>query len=343
MSKKSGFLRHITVTQDDDGQRLDRWLKRVAPDVPYVLVQKLLRKGQIRIDGKRVKPDTKLVAGQSVKIPPVAKLDDQHSKRGLKELQIISSEDEDFIRSLVIHDDGDVIALNKPAGIPVQGGTNIKRHIDGLLDVLVNKEGVRPRLVHRLDKDTSGILLLARSSQVAKKLGAVFKDRDVKKIYWALVSPVPNMREGTIRAPLIKAGGPDKEKMIVDEEFGKTAFTDYVVLENVGEQMAFVAFWPRTGRMHQIRVHAQMMGTPVLGDWKYRLEGEEAAELRGQFAGIEHARRLHLHAHRITLKHPTQKDWLDISAPLPEDLATSWKRFGFDPNYKGDPFIDGKF
>ena len=319
-------VRHITVTEDDDGQRLDRWLKKNMGDTPYSLVQKLIRKGQLRVDGKRAKGDTKLKAGQDVRIPPV-----QEKPEG--EARVLKEKDIEFIKSLVIYDDGDVIALNKPAGLSVQGGSKIKFHIDGMLDGLTNKTGVRPRLVHRLDKDTSGVLLLARSSKVAKELGNMFKGRDIKKIYWALVAPTPEKHEGTIRAALIKSGGANKERMTVDNKEGKKAVTEYAVIEHAMEQAAFVAFWPRTGRTHQIRVHAELLGSPILGDEKYGAEHEA-------IAGVDTASRLHLHAQRIICQHPTRKGTLDIQAPLPPELKKSWKALGFSSSHKSDPFAD---
>ncbi len=316
----------MEVQEDDDGQRLDRWLKKRVPDIPYGLAQKLIRKGQFRVDGKRVKADTKLAAGQSVRIPPV-----EDKPKGAKPK--LSEEDAQFIRSLVIHDDGDVIAINKPYDLPVQGGTKVRRHVDGMLDALVDEKGVRPRLVHRLDRETSGVLMLARSGKVAKALGYAFKERGVKKIYYAIVTPTPEMHEGSIKAPLVKAGGPNRERMVVDEKEGKFALTDYTVLEHAAQRAAFVAFWPRTGRTHQIRVHAELMGCPVLGDNKYRGDVEP-------LEGLDTADRLHLHAARIICKHPTQKGMLDIRAPLPKELKKSWKALGFNSSYKDDPFGD---
>lgn len=325
-------VRIIKVREDDDGQRLDRWLKRVAPDLPYVLVQKLLRKGQIRIEGKRAKPDTKISAGQEVRLPP--REFEKKKKKGP------SAEDEAFIRSLVLYEDEHVIALNKPHGLATQGGTRQEKHIDGMLDALADKEGVKPRLVHRLDKDTSGVLLLARSAKIAKKLGEAFKGRDVKKIYWALCTPAPEVREGTIKAPLAKAGGLNKERMKVDEEDGKMAITDYMVVDQALNDVAFMAFWPRTGRTHQIRVHAELMGCPIIGDPKYKqqVEKEHAHEADVDVQALQLSKRLHLHAQRLVLFHPGRKGILDVSAPLPPDLAKSWKALGFDTKLAHDPF-----
>lgn len=337
MSEKTGALRLITVKDDDDGQRLDRWLKRHVPDMPYVLAQKLLRKGAIRVDGKRAKTDTRLSGGQEVKIP-------SFETGGVKSegRRKPSAEDAAFIRSLIIYEDADVIALNKPHGIATQGGTNQKKHIDGMLETLKDKEGVVPRLVHRLDKDTSGVMLLARSAKAARELGFLFKGRDVRKIYWAIVSPAPEAFEGTIKAPMAKAGGVGREKMVVDEEEGKYAVTEFAVLENADREAAFVAFWPRTGRTHQIRLHAQVMGTAILGDGKYKLiKDPESKRPDIDLAGVEIARRLHLHAHRLILPHPTKHGkTLDITAPLPPELVKSWRALGFNPKYKGNPFAD---
>lgn len=320
-------VQHITVAADDDGQRLDRWLKKRLPELPYRLVQKLIRDGQLRVDGKRAKADTRLKEGQQVRVPPVAE-----KQRGEKAK--LGDKATAFMKSLVIYDDGDVIAINKPHGLASQGGTNTHHHVDGLLDALKNREGVRPRLVHRLDRDTSGILLLARSAKVAKELGDSFKGRNIKKIYWAIVAPVPEEHEGTIRAPVGKGLGKDKERMVVDTtEEGKKAYTDYVVLEQTGNDAAFVAFWPRTGRTHQIRLHAEVMECPIVGDDKYGGAQEN-------IAGMALADRLHLHARRIICPHPTKKGMLDITAPLPSDLHKSWKALGFSPNLKGDPFKD---
>ena len=342
-------VRKITISDDEDGQRLDRWLKKTVPELPYGLAQKLIRKGQLRVDGKRAKADTKLVAGQEVRIPPT-----EGKKQRSDNKPKLSHEDREFIKSLVIHDDGDVIALNKPAGLAVQGGTNTTRHIDGMLDAFTGEDGVRPRLVHRLDKDTSGVLLLARSAKVAKALGAAFKGKDIKKIYYALVSPTPDPYNGAIRAPLLKAGGGNKERMVVDDKKGKKALTEYRMVEHTGANIAFVAFWPRTGRTHQIRVHAEVMGCPVLGDHKYRgrKAGAQFGRVKQHGSGsdvltgvagledVEYADRLHLHAARIVLKHPMRKGELNIFAPLPRELVKSWKAFGFNSNYTEDPFAD---
>lgn len=317
----------ITVCEDDDGQRLDRWLKKNVPQLSYVLAQKLVRKGQIRVDGKRAKGDMKLTSGQAVRIPPVdvSKVKSAPSAKP-------SKADADFIRSLVIYDDGEILAFNKPHGLAVQGGSKTRRHMDAYFPALKNDKGVAPRLVHRLDKDTSGLLLTARSAAAAKALGEMLKKRQVKKIYLAVTVGVPELREGTVKAPLVKgAKGAGKEKMHIDAKDGKTALTDYIVLDHAHDQAALVAFWPRTGRTHQIRAHAAYMGCPVLGDRKY---GGSAAVIEG----MDLPGRLHLHALRVICKHPFQKGDLDISAPLPADLKKSFKILGFPTRFKHDPF-----
>ncbi len=329
-------VRMIIVKEDDDGQRLDRWLKRVVPDMPYVLAQKLMRKGAIRIDDKKAKPDSRLQAGQEVRIPPF----ETGGARSEMNKKKITEDDVIFMRSLVIYEDEDVIALNKPHGLATQGGTNMRRHVDGLLDVFKDKEGVKPRLVHRLDKDTSGILLLAKSAKCARELGFIFQGRDVRKIYWAIVTPTPEFIEGTVKAPLAKSTG-NYEKMVIDEDEGKFAVTEYAVLENALRAAAFVAFWPRTGRTHQIRVHAaEAMGCSILGDHKYKaVKDEESKLIDADLDGMRIADRLHLHARRVILPHPMQRGkTLDITAPLCPELVKSWKSFGFNHKNKQDPF-----
>jgi 23S rRNA pseudouridine955/2504/2580 synthase len=317
---------HIEVTEDENNQRLDRFLQKHLKGTPFGLLQKLMRKGQIRVDSKRVKASTRLEAGQKVRIPPIEARENKAPK--------LSDKDAEFIRSLVIYNEGGIIALNKPAGIATQGGTGIKRHIDGMLDALTNKDGVRPRLIHRLDKDTSGVLLLAGSADIARDMGKIFSGRDIRKIYWALTVPAPEMNNGEIRAPLLKAGGAGNEKMVVDAE-GQPATTLFDIVERAHKQLAFVAFWPRTGRTHQIRVHAAHMGCPIVGDGKYG--GQEA-----YIEGIDHVRRVHLHARAIRFTHPKTKKLLQIDAPLADDLVKSWKSFGFDVNSRYNAFDDIK-
>ena len=330
----------ITVEKDDDGARFDRWIRKAVPEIPYVLIQKLIRKGAFKIDGKKAKGETKLGAGQVVRVPPV-NVGKPRSSFNTKQDRLTDA-DKAFIRDLIIYQDDDIIALNKPHGLAVQGGTKTERHIDRLLPALKNADDIAPRLVHRLDKDTSGILLLARSALAAKKMGALFKGREIRKIYWALVHGVPDPKEGSIKAPLLKAGGLNKERMIVDTEEGKYALTEYVVMDHAHKHAAFVAFWPRTGRTHQIRVHAEVMGHPIVGDGKYagRDQLNERGELPERVEELQEMRQLHLHAHRLIFKHPMSGKRIDLKAPLPPELQKSWKKMGFETNTKHDPFED---
>ena len=321
-------VRHIKVPQDDDGQRLDRWLKKNVEEVSFVMAQKLIRTGQIRVDGKRAKPDTRLVAGQEIRLPPMDERPEKIDGYRLREV------DAEMIIKAVIYDDGEILAISKPPGIASQGGMNIERHIDGMLEALTNKDGIKPRLVHRLDKDTSGVLLLARSAETARRLGKMFQGRDMKKIYWAVTAPAPMEMEGEIKAPLRKGtDGPEKDRMIVDPKEGQRAYTNFEVMEVASNKAAFVAFMPKTGRTHQIRVHAAHMGFPLLGDEKY---GERKMAIEGP--GIPN--RLHLHARSLQFKHPYTKKLLKLTAPLPDDLARSWDAFGFQKKPDREPFAD---
>lgn len=318
-------VQHIKISQDDDGQRLDRWLKKNVEEMSFVMAQKLIRTGQIRVDGKRVKPDTRLEAGQEIRLPPMDERPEKQDGYRLRE------DDAEMIIKAVLYDDGEILAINKPAGIATQGGMNIERHIDGMLEALITKDGVKPRLVHRLDKDTSGVLLLARSADMARKLGKMFQGRDMRKIYWAITCPPPSDAEGEIKAPLIKGThGPDKDKMIVDEKEGQKAYTNYEVMEIAGRQAAFVAFMPKTGRTHQIRVHAAHKGFPLLGDKKY---GQQAA-----IEGPGITQRLHLHARSLEFRHPVTGKTLKLQAPLAADLAKSWDALGFSKKPDHEPF-----
>lgn len=324
----SNDIRHFTVHEDDDGQRLDRWLKKHIPRTPYALLQKMVRTGQVRVDGKRAKTDTRLVAGQDVRLPPA------EEKTG-KITFAPKQGDKEFLESITLFDDGQVLVFNKPYGLPVQGGPNITRHLDGMLATLRNLKGVQPRLIHRLDRDTSGVLVCGRSLAMTSALGTMFAGRDVKKIYWAVVSPAPAKDSGTIDAALIKGEGPRKEAMVIDNKNGKSSQTQYRVIERtLDNRAAFVAFWPRTGRMHQIRVHtSDGLGCPILGDEKYG--GMSPVIDEYHLDG-----RLHLHAARLIFKHPKSGEILDIQAPLPDDLRETFIKLGFNPSYDGDPFPD---
>lgn len=300
-----GDVRHIDVARDDHGQRLSRWLKKNAPDMPFGLIQKLLRTGQIRVDGKRAKPDQKLEAGQSIRLPPVETRDKAESYRP-------GEKDAAMLRAAVLYDDGDILAIDKPAGLATQGGTGLARHLDAMLPVLASREGVVPRLVHRLDRETSGVLLLARSAEMARRLGALFAEKDMRKTYLALCAPAPRAVRGEIDAPLAKGkSGGNTEKMIADAEDGQAALTLYEVLAQ-SEVAAAVAFRPRTGRTHQIRVHAAYAGFPLAGDRKYG----GATSL----SDTQRIARVMLHAARLSFQHPLTGETLRIEAPVPADM-----------------------
>ncbi len=323
--------RIVKVPLADDGQRLDRWMKKAVPEVPYGLAQKLIRKGAIKIDGKKAKGDARLLAGQMVRIPPVE--DRPEREKTVKEL---SWQDQEFIRSLVLYDDGDVIAFNKPAGLASQGGGGVEWHIDAYFPALADVYEQIPRLIHRLDRDTSGVLLCARSADAVRRLGKAFKDRRAKKTYWAITLPAPVQNDGLINAPIAKPDGPHKDRMVI-EKGGQLALTDFSVVERASKRAAFVAFQPRTGRTHQIRVHAaDVLKCPVMGDEKY---GGSASWLDGM--GDSLARRLHLHARQLVVAHPTENDkMITLVAPLPDDLRQSWQALGFDPDSRVSPFKD---
>lgn len=313
-------VQSLTVSADDDDIRLDRWFKRHFPAVKHGRLEKLLRTGQVRVDGGRVKASTRLAQGQTVRVPPISERADP-AKKGKND--DVSAEDRNWIRSLVLHSDGDVIALNKPPGIAVQGGRKVSRHIDGLLSALVDSGEERPKLVHRLDRDTSGVLLIARRAGVAASLGEVFHSRRARKIYWALVAGVPRPREGTVDAPLSKKADSDGREMVVtDFEAGKSAKTEYRVIENAGRKAAWVLLRPHTGRTHQLRVHCAAIGTPIVGDGKYG-----GAESR--LDGVPGSDRLHLHARSITIPHPAGGN-LTVTAPLPPVMVKTWQFLGFD-------------
>lgn len=315
----------IKVKQDDDGQRLDRWMKKHIGRTPFALTQKMICTGQVRVDGKRAKPDTKLVAGQEVRLPP---MEDKHGPTTFRP----QTGDRDLLKSITVYDDGDMLVLNKPYGLPSQGGSKITRHVDGILELLTDRKGLRPKLAHRLDRDTSGLLICARKRGTLQKLGKIFQQKDIRKYYWAITIGVPEMTEGSVIAPLGKGDGYQKDMMIIDEEFGKYARTEYSVVETAGQDAALVAFWPRTGRTHQIRAHATYaLECPLLGDDKYG--GQTDA-----FDSIGASTRLHLHAYRIIFPHPNEKKMMDINAPLPTDLKKSWQAFGFSANVGDDPF-----
>jgi 23S rRNA pseudouridine955/2504/2580 synthase len=316
----------VIIKDDEADLRLDRWFRRHFPDLQHGRLEKLLRTGQIRVDGKRAKANVRLVPGQSIRIPPgIEKGPVEGSAR-----PPVRESDARFVQSLVIHRDADVIAINKPPGLAVQGGTGTPRHLDGMLDALRFEAEERPRLVHRLDRDTSGVMLLARSARAAAQLSESFRGKSARKIYWALVAGVPQLAQGRIDLALAKEGGPAGERVAADDE-GKRAITLYSIMDRIGDKAAWLALLPLTGRTHQLRVHcAEALGTPIVGDRKY---GGDRAYLPGQEIG----RQMHLHARTLVLPHPAGGT-LAVTAPLPDHMRATWDFCGFDPNARDDPF-----
>ncbi|MBT3306602.1 MAG: RluA family pseudouridine synthase [Alphaproteobacteria bacterium] len=321
----------VQVTNADVGMRLDRWFKQQYPDINHARLQKLLRTGQVRVDGGRVKSGTRLEEGQEIRVPPlVSDMSGPAKLKTEKPKPAISKADAKDIQGRVLHRDDDVIIINKPPGLAVQGGSRLSRHVDGMLDALRYGLEERPRLVHRLDKDTSGILLLARHSQAARMLTRAFRGKEVRKIYWAVVVGAPSPDHGTIDLPLGKMSGAGGEKVVAGAPEGKNAETLYRTADHAGDRAAWVVFEPLTGRTHQLRVHAQALGTPILGDGKY---GRRSAFLDNE--GI--AGRLHLHARALRFPHPNGH-WMEMIAPLPEHIQKTFEVLGFKPKQEDDSF-----
>ncbi|MGB1215938.1 MAG: RluA family pseudouridine synthase [Pikeienuella sp.] len=343
-------VQKIEITESESDQRLDRWFRRLFPHIPQGRVEKLCRKGDIRIDGGRVKTSTRLETGQIVRVPP---LPDAHEMAERPVTPTISRSDEELMKSIVLYRDDHIIALNKPPGLPTQGGSKQKRHIDGLSEALKFGLEEKPRLVHRLDKDTSGVLIMARTRKVASALTEAFRSRDTRKIYWAAVAGVPMPRHGTIRYGLVKAPGHGKsgegEKMhcvhprYVDETEGaKRATTDYTVISGLGGRVSWAALTPITGRTHQLRAHMAELGHPIIGDGKYGGSGQEnLGDGWGAQLGGEMSKKLHLHARSLSLTHPVTNKPLMITAPLAEHMQRTWDTFGWDmSDASDDPFED---
>ena len=315
----------IEVVPDEADLRLDRWFKRHYPNLGHGRLEKLLRTGQVRVDGGRVKAGQRLRPGQRVRVPPLG--DTPSPPR--KTRPGVSGDDAKALRGIVLYRGDDIIAIDKPAGLAVQGGSRTTRHLDGMLDALRFGAGERPRLVHRLDKDTSGVLALARTAPAAARLGKAFRGRKVAKLYWALVVGAPERERGRIESALAKKAGARGER-VEEDGAGRPAVTDYAVIDSVGRQAAWLALRPRTGRTHQLRAHCAAMGTPILGDGKY---GGPGAFL----AGLGAARMLHLHARALDLP-VSGGETLRITAPLPAHMRETWRLFGFDADSDGDPF-----
>jgi 23S rRNA pseudouridine955/2504/2580 synthase len=319
----------VTVVSEDADIRIDRWFKRHFPALGHGRLEKLLRTGQVRLDGKRVEAGEHVAAGQQIRVPPLPAAPPPDAKPGRPEP---SAADTQFLQERVLFRNDELIVIDKPAELAVQGGTGTKRHLDGLLDALRFDAKERPRLVHRLDKDTSGVLVLARNASAAARLAEAFRGKTVRKVYWAIVVGAPKPRQGKIDQPLAKHAGPEGERVAADNEEGDRALTFYRTVARAGDRFAWVALEPVTGRTHQLRVHCLTLGTPILGDGKY---GGAAAHPDT----IPSAKKLHLHARAIALPLQSGKI-LTVTAPLPPHMRGSWEFFGFEDSDERDPFAD---
>jgi len=324
----SSGVQTVSVTPDEAGMRVDRFLEARYPGLSFSHIQRVIRKGELRVNGKRVDGKDRLAFGQAVRIPPL-KLD--------RPKPVGSEADEktrSFLQSITLFEDDDVLVLNKPMGLAVQGGSGTVKHVDGMLAVLRDRDAQRPRLVHRLDKDTTGCLLVAKTRFAASALAKTFRTRSARKIYWALVAGVPRPKQGRISTFLAKEERDDESFMrIADhgEEGASHAVTYYALIESAAQKLAWVSLKPVTGRTHQLRAHMAHIGHPILGDPKYF--SRENWELPG---GIQ--QRLHLLARRIVVPHP-RTGTIDVTAPLPPHMQQSWNLLGLDVK-RYDPIVE---
>ena len=314
-------VQNVAVTADEGGMRVDRFLEARFPGLSFSHIQRIIRKGELRVNGKRAQPKQRLEAGQAVRIPPLRLDQPKPAKAG----DAADNETRDFLKSITLHEDADVLVLNKPMGLAVQGGSGTTRHLDGLLEVLRDAKGQRPRLVHRLDKDTAGCLLVAKTRFAASALAKNFRSRSARKIYWALVAGVPKPRQGRISTFLTKEEREDDSFMRIaqhGEKGASHAVTYYAVVDTAARQLAWLSLKPVTVRTHQLRAHMAHIGHPIVGDPKYF--SKENWELPG---GMQN--RMHLLARRIVVPHP-RGGTIDITAPLPPHMQQSWNLLGFD-------------
>ena len=332
------------VSEAEEGMRLDRWFKRRLPRLSLSHLNKIVRTGQVRVDGRRAEPSTRLSAGAHVRVPPV-----EAAPLPKPAVRSVAARDADrhAIEDMVLFEDKHLMVLNKPFGLAVQGGSGTTRHIDGMLAALADVKGERPLLVHRLDRDTSGVLLVAKTRKIAADLGEIFRSRQARKIYWALVEGVPKPAQGRISLFLAKGPGMmgertsrppgerhDLEKMRIarhGEEDAQHSITYYATVDKVAPRLAWLSMKPVTGRTHQLRAHAEAIGHPIIGDPKYGVRSDNDPRrndpLRAIPAAVE--RKLHLVARRLVLPHP-KGGTLDVTAPLPPHMQRTFDLFGFD-------------
>jgi 23S rRNA pseudouridine955/2504/2580 synthase len=323
-------VQNVPVSADESGMRVDRFLEARFPGLSFSHIQRVIRKGEVRVNGKRTEPKNRLEAGQTIRIPPLRL--DQPKPRPPGDAA--EAKTRDFLKSITLFEDADVLVLNKPMGLAVQGGSGTTRHIDGMLDALRDAQGQRPRLVHRLDKDTAGCLLVAKTRFAAAALAKTFRSRSARKIYWALVAGVPKPRQGRISTFLAKDEREDESIMRIarhGEEGASHAITYYAVVETAGPQLAWISLKPVTGRTHQLRAHMAHIGHPIVGDPKYF--SRENWALPG---GMQN--RLHLLARRIAVPHP-RGGTIDVTAPLPPHMQQSWNLLGLDAT-RYDPIVE---
>ena len=322
----SGKVETIRVGDGEAEMRLDRWFRVHFPEVGYTYLQKLLRSGQVRIDSKRAQANDRLSAGSEIRVPSVVR-QPKKTGSGLQAPPGVSKGDRDAVEKMILYEDEQVLVLNKPFGLAVQGGTGTKKHLDGMLEGMSDRfGGERPRLVHRLDRDTSGVLLVAKTREAAAKLGRTFQTRSAAKTYWALVKGVPKPPQGKIEAALVKASGPDGDKVRKaqpgEQDRAMHATTHYSVIDRAGRKASWVSLKPVTGRQHQLRAHMHLIGNPIVGDNKY--EGDVGMPAENM------DKKLHLHARRLVIPHPKTGRPIDVTAPLPPHMAATWELLGFD-------------